>query len=63
MNLPTALLAAIAGYLLGSISFARLITRWFAPRQDIADLAVPAPVSPGQLTRSQTDHLPSPQTT
>jgi glycerol-3-phosphate acyltransferase PlsY len=41
MNPPTALLAAASGYLLGSISFARLITRWFAPREDIADLAVP----------------------
>jgi glycerol-3-phosphate acyltransferase PlsY len=41
MDLPTAVLAAASGYLLGSISFARLITRWFAPRQDIADLAVP----------------------
>jgi glycerol-3-phosphate acyltransferase PlsY len=41
MNLPTTLLAAASGYVLGSISFARLITRCFAPRQDIADLAVP----------------------
>jgi glycerol-3-phosphate acyltransferase PlsY len=41
MNLPTALLAAASGYLLGSISFARLITRRFAPKEDIADLSVP----------------------
>jgi glycerol-3-phosphate acyltransferase PlsY len=41
MDLPTALLAAVSGYLLGSISFSRLITRWFAPKEDIADLSVP----------------------
>ena len=40
MNPLIALLAIAAGYLLGSISFARLVTRWFAPGRDITDLKV-----------------------
>lgn len=38
-----ALLAAAVGYLCGSISFARLVTRIFAPEQDISRLKVSVP--------------------
>jgi glycerol-3-phosphate acyltransferase PlsY len=41
MNLWVLVLAAAAGYLLGSISFARLVTRIAAPEADITGLAVP----------------------
>lgn len=34
------LLSIATGYLLGSISFARLFTRWFAPEQDVTALKV-----------------------
>jgi glycerol-3-phosphate acyltransferase PlsY len=34
-------MALILGYLAGSVSFARLITRWVAPQADLADLDVP----------------------
>jgi len=43
---PIALLALLVGYLLGSISFARLMTRWFAPEANIEDLAVPVVGTP-----------------
>lgn len=45
MNPLTLLLAAIVGYLLGSISFARLVTRTFAPDQDISRLQLEVPDS------------------
>jgi glycerol-3-phosphate acyltransferase PlsY len=39
---PAALTAAIlSGYLLGSISFARLFTRWLAPAADLSTLSIP----------------------
>ena len=41
MEIGIAILAAIVGYLLGSISFARLITRWFAPGTDISMIRKP----------------------
>ena len=40
MDLLIALLAAIIGYLVGSISFARLVSRQFAPQQDISKIVV-----------------------
>ncbi|MFN2227517.1 MAG: glycerol-3-phosphate acyltransferase [Anaerolineae bacterium] len=45
MNLPIALLAMVSGYLLGSISFARLVTRVFAPEQDISRIELEVPGS------------------
>lgn len=45
MDIPVALLAAIIGYLLGSISFARLITRITAPHADISRIQQPVPNS------------------
>ena len=42
MNMDfTVLYAGLVGYLLGSISFSRLVLRLVAPKQDIADLEVP----------------------
>lgn len=41
MDLPTAFLATAIGYLLGSISFARLVTRLAAPSAELANLEVP----------------------
>jgi glycerol-3-phosphate acyltransferase PlsY len=41
MHSPIPLFAAIFGYLPGSISFARLVTRQVAPHADITDLKVP----------------------
>jgi glycerol-3-phosphate acyltransferase PlsY len=38
MNLPIALLAAVTGYLLGSISFARTVMRIVAPGQELTGL-------------------------
>jgi glycerol-3-phosphate acyltransferase PlsY len=43
MNWLIALLAAAVGYLCGSISFARIVTRIFAPQQDISKLQVAVP--------------------
>jgi glycerol-3-phosphate acyltransferase PlsY len=40
MDYVIALMAAIVGYLLGSISFARLMTKILAPEQSIDDLSV-----------------------
>jgi glycerol-3-phosphate acyltransferase PlsY len=40
MNVWIAALAAAAGYFLGSVSFARLVSRWVAPETDITDLKV-----------------------
>ena len=40
MNPLVAALAVVVGYLLGSVSFARLAVRWFAPDEDLADLSV-----------------------
>ena len=45
MNVLIALLAIITGYLIGSISFARLVTRLFAPQQDITRIALEVPGS------------------
>jgi glycerol-3-phosphate acyltransferase PlsY len=45
MNLLVALLAMAIGYLLGSISFARLVTRLFAPEQDISKIEIEVPDS------------------
>jgi glycerol-3-phosphate acyltransferase PlsY len=43
MNALVALCAAIAGYLLGSLSFSRIISRLAAPQSDIAHTEVPVP--------------------
>jgi len=43
MNALVALCAAIAGYLFGSISFSRIISRLVAPQADIAHTEVPVP--------------------
>jgi glycerol-3-phosphate acyltransferase PlsY len=40
VNWPIALLAALVGYLAGSVSFARLVTRWFSPQEALVDLGV-----------------------
>ena len=45
MNLVIALLAIVIGYLAGSISFARLVTRLFAPEQDITKIEIEVPDS------------------
>ena len=45
MNLLIAPLAMVVGYLLGSISFARLVARQFAPEQDITKTEVEVPDS------------------
>jgi acyl phosphate:glycerol-3-phosphate acyltransferase len=39
MNLYFYLLAAVAGYLLGSISFARLVTHWVSPATDLGKVS------------------------
>ncbi len=41
MNPLPALLAALIGYLLGSLSFARLVTRWWAGGQDLSQHEIP----------------------
>lgn len=43
MNAWIALLAALTGYFIGSISFARIVTRIFAPGHDISRLKVDLP--------------------
>jgi len=43
MNAVLALLSVVAGYLIGSISFARLVVRVFAPRQKIQDIEIEVP--------------------
>ena len=45
MNLLIALAAMVSGYLIGSISFARLVARQFAPEQDITKIEVEVPDS------------------
>lgn len=45
MNLLIALLAMATGYLAGSVSFARLVTRLFAPEQDITKIEIEVPDS------------------
>jgi glycerol-3-phosphate acyltransferase PlsY len=45
MNLLTALFAVVIGYLAGSISFARLVARRFAPEQDITKIEIEVPDS------------------
>ena len=43
MDPAIALAAAVAGYLLGCISFARIITRFVAPQQDVTQTAMAIP--------------------
>jgi acyl phosphate:glycerol-3-phosphate acyltransferase len=43
MNWLIAGLAAATGYLIGSISFARIVTRLFAPQQDISRVEIAVP--------------------
>ncbi len=45
MSLPIALIAMVVGYLLGSVSFARLVSRRFAPEQDISKIEIEVPDS------------------
>ncbi len=45
MNLWIALLAALVGYLLGSLSSARVIARWVAPGTDLSHIEHPVPRS------------------
>jgi len=45
MNLLIALLSIVAGYLIGSISFARLVAGRFAPEQDISKVELEVPDS------------------
>ncbi|MGC9334435.1 MAG: glycerol-3-phosphate acyltransferase [Anaerolineae bacterium] len=49
MNPWIALLAAIAGYALGSISFARLIARRVTPQEDISRLTIAVPGSEARI--------------
>ena len=44
------LLAAAVGYLCGSISFARIVTRIFAPQEDITRTEIRAPGSDDTVT-------------
>lgn len=41
MNLIVAILCAVLSYLIGSISFARLVTNWRAPGKDVTEFEVP----------------------
>src|SRR5512135_846198 len=43
MNLTIAVLAIVVGYLLGAISFARVIARRLAPDKELSAIAVPVP--------------------
>jgi len=43
MNVTTGVLAAAVGYLLGSLSFARLVTRVFAPDQEVTGVEYRVP--------------------
>ena len=43
MNALVALCAAVAGYLFGSVSFSRVISRLVAPQTDVAHTEVPVP--------------------
>jgi glycerol-3-phosphate acyltransferase PlsY len=45
MNMWLTLVAALIGYLLGSISFARVIFRWLAPGQEITGMELDIPGS------------------
>jgi glycerol-3-phosphate acyltransferase PlsY len=54
MNLLITLLAMVTGYLAGSVSFARLVTRLFAPNQDISKIAIEVPDSE---TRFESDAI------
>jgi glycerol-3-phosphate acyltransferase PlsY len=49
MTLWIIVLAAVIGYALGSISFARLITRWVAPEEDISKLTIAVPDSEARI--------------
>jgi len=49
VNLQIALCAAVIGYLCGSISFARIITRIFAPQQDISNVRLELPDGSAQF--------------
>lgn len=49
MRMQIALMCAVAGYLLGSISFARLVGRIAAPRKDVTRLAIDVPDSEEKL--------------
>jgi len=50
MNLLLALLAAIVGYLAGSISFARLVSRIFAPHEDVTKTEIADPNGKDTMT-------------
>jgi glycerol-3-phosphate acyltransferase PlsY len=52
MNIQIALLAATAGYLIGSISFARLVSRVAAPQEDIEHTEIDVPDSDDKLHMS-----------
>jgi glycerol-3-phosphate acyltransferase PlsY len=54
MNLLIALLALVIGYLIGSVSFARLVTRQFAPEQDISKTQIEVP---GSEARFESDAI------
>jgi glycerol-3-phosphate acyltransferase PlsY len=45
VHLWMGILAAVSGYLIGSISFARLVTKLFAPEQDISKIEIEVPDS------------------
>jgi glycerol-3-phosphate acyltransferase PlsY len=40
MNPTIAILSVILSYLIGSISFARLITKWWAPWKDVTQFEI-----------------------
>lgn len=41
MNFSLAILSAVASYLIGSISFARLVTRWWTSGKDVTEHEIP----------------------
>lgn len=40
MNLTIAILSAVVSYLIGSISFARLVTKWWSPGRDVTEFEI-----------------------
>ena len=52
-------LAALVGYLTGAISFARVVTRWVAPGQDLNDAPVPVTLGKPEGPRFAMSHVSS----
>jgi glycerol-3-phosphate acyltransferase PlsY len=52
LNITIAILSSVMGYLIGSISFARVIARWRAPSIDITRTDVPIPHTDSSIRMS-----------